>query len=368
MLYEILLQTTSQTSFRGFKQPTIKKLLQTNSKTTMSSNMFAGLAVDAEIDAELSEFVIVDGWKTCEGSRCGVMTPEFCECDGAGFDPAYDAVVEPVAELAPVADPTPVADPAPVAATAAQARRFITLQARNPTLGGILMAEAKKMFPNPEDSKFPTPIRVTFDPRMGYFITAYATTAEAADEMLRKFNTSVQLYVAHRDTYVNVTNVKAETIDGFFREKNYRKVGPFTFNLSETDEGLFIQMNRDKVGMLSYPTAEQEFWSIHHFLTLLNSTSDDVHILNVLRKISPEIDAAMEERKAAFKERNAAFKERKAAFKERNAAFKKQDYGARGAAFSADGQRSRPATLADFFANFEIAPAKGGKKNKNKKN
>ena len=282
--------------------------------------MFAGLAVDAElVDTELVDTELVDA-------------------ELVDADPAADAVVEPVAE------------PTPVAAPAAQVRRSIKLQARNPTLGGVLVASAKKMFPNPEGSTFLSPIRATFDPRVGYFITAYAATAEAADEILRKFNTSVQLYVAHRDTCVNVTNVKAETIDGFFREKNYRKVGPFTFNLVETDEGLIIQMNRDKVGMLFYPTAEQEFWSIHHFLTLLNSTSDDVHILNVLRKISPEIDAAMEERNATFKERNATFKER-------NATFKKQGY-------SADGQRSRPATLADFFANFEIAPAKGGKKNK----
>lgn len=309
----------------------------------MSSNMFAGLAVEEEFDAELSaiaknvELTIDEqGFLCCEGRGCSVMTPVFCECEGACYVGLPDALAVPV-ETEPAA-------PAEPDALSTKVRRFMIFEAYNPAIGGHLMAEARKQFPNPEGSEFQCPFTVTLAPHVGgYIIAAYAATVAAADELLSKFTTSVELYVAHRETYINVTNVKPEILDGFFREKNFRKLGPYTFRLIESEEGVFIQIGREKVGMLAFRQAEQEFWNIYNFLNLLNGTVNDVHILHVLRKISPEIDAAMEDRKAAFN---------------------KQNHGERGTAFSADGHKARPATLADFFAHFEIAPAKGGKKGK----
>ncbi len=310
----------------------------------MSSNMFAGRAVEFENGPEngpenefengpengpenefenglVTELVSIDGFKTCEGRKCGVMTPEFCECDGAGFFP------EPLEEAPP----------------AALVRRDFVLKAINLALGGVLMAKATEMFPNPPGSKFACPFRVANYPHQGYYIiSVFAPTAEAADDMLRQFTTTVKLYVSSKNTYLNVTHVKPETLDNFFREKNFRKLGPYTFNLVETPEGLFIQMNRDAVNILFYPTVEAEFWNI--FQTLMNcfGSGIDIHILNELRKLSPEVDTAV---------------------KERNAAFKQKEPVAR----SADGNLSRPATLGDFFAKLEVAPARGGKK-KGKKN
>ena len=289
------------------------------------SNMFSTLSIEDE------EMKMIDGSLTCEGRTCGVMTPEFCECPEAE---KFRAVQE---------QPSGVQEQP---ANKPMYYRYFDFQAKNLGLGGALRAEAAKMFPNPEGSKHASPFRVSFQPGRGYRITAYATTTEAADEMLRKFNTLVQLYVAPRDTYANVTNVKAETIDNFFGDRDVKFLGPYIFALEETADGLFIKMSRKKVGIPFYPTAEQEFWNIHHFFTLMNQTADDVHVLNVLRKISPEIDASVTERRVTMTKQQ-------------------RENSTDRAAFGADGARaSRPATLADFFANFQISPAKGDKKGK----
>jgi len=283
--------------------------------------MFAGLAVEQdEFDEELSTItkqveltVDEEGFLGCEGRECGVLTPGFCECEGACYVGLPDS-------------PAPVAeDPKAIAPTSATlVRRFMTLHSRNPAAGSHLMAEATKMFPNPEGSEFVCPFKVSYAPHVcGYIIAAYATTMEAADELLQQFLASVEIYVARRETYINVTNVKPEILSGFFREKNYRKLGPYTFNLFENDMGVFIQIGREKVKLLAYSHAEYEFVSIYHFLTLLNSSVGDVHILNVLSQMSPAIDIAVKERKAAFKAKDHAHNNR----------------------------RSRHATLADFFAH-----------------
>ena len=326
----------------------------------MASNMFSSLSIEESVeglDNEMTQLALVDGYRTCEGRSCGVMTPEFCKCPEAEkfravqYETYKQEQPSGVQEQASAVQEQPSGvqeQPSGVReqpANKPKYYRYIDFQAKNPGLGGVLRAEAAKMFPNPEGSKHASPFRVSFQPGRGYRITAYATTTEAADEMLRKFNTLVQLYVAPRDTYANVTNVKAETIDNFFGDRDVKFLGPYIFALEETADGLFIKMSRKKVGIPFYPTAEQEFWNIHHFFTLMNQTSDDVHVLNVLRKISPDIDASVTERRAALKKQHGNNTDR--------------------AAFGADGARaSRPATLADFFANFQIAPAKGDKKGK----
>jgi hypothetical protein len=327
----------------------------------MASNMFSSLSIEDE------EMKMIGGSLTCEGRSCGVMTPEFCECPEAEkfrkeqrerVQEQRERVQEQASAMQEQASavqeqPSGVQEqanavqeqPSGVQEPKKMMYRYIDLQAKNPGLGGALLAEASKMFPNPEGSKHPSPFRVSFQHGLGYRITAYATTTEAADEMLKKFNTSVQLYVAPRDTYANVTNVKAETIDNFFGDRDTKFLGPYIFALEETDDGLFIKMSRKKISMLAFPTAEMEFWNIYHFFTLMNKTTDDVHVLNVLRKISPDIDASVMERRAAMKKQRENSTDR--------------------VAFGADGARaSRPATLADFLSNFQIAPAKGDKKGK----
>ena len=308
------------------------------------SNMFSTLSIEDE------EMKMIDGSLTCEGRTCGVMTPEFCECPEAEKFRAVQYETYKQEQASAVQEqPSGVQEQASAVQDQPAKKlmyRYIDFQAKNPGLGGVLRAEAAKMFPNPEGSKHASPFRVSFQPGRGYRITAYATTTEAADEMLRKFNTLVQLYVAPRDTYANVTNVKAETIDNFFGDRDVKFLGPYIFALEETADGLFIKMSRKKVGIPFYPTAEQEFWNIHHFFTLMNQTTDNVHVLNVLRKISPEIDASVTERRVTMTKQQ-------------------RENSTDRAAFGADGARaSRPATLADFFANFQIAPAKGDKKGK----
>jgi hypothetical protein len=222
--------------------------------------------------------------------------------------------------------------------------RYINFQATNPGLCGVLKSEGNKMFPNPPGSKHASSCRVTFSPGFGYRITMYAETMEKADEMLHQFTTTVKLYVAHKDTYVNLLKVKAETVDNFFGDRDVKFLGDYIFKLEETDDGPFIKMGRKKVSMEEYPVAEMEFWNIHHFFTLLNEATETVHVLNVLRKISPSIDASVTQHRAAMKQ-------------------KRLDNGER-FAIGADGARAgRPVTLADFFDSLQIAsPSNGGKK------
>ena len=305
------------------------------------SNMFSTLSIEDE------EMKKIDGSLTCEGRTCGVMTPEFCECPEAEkFREEQRERVQEQRERVQEQPSGVQEQPSGVQEPKKMMYRYFDFHAKNHGLGGALLAEAAKMFPNPPSAKFASPFRVSFQPGRGYRITAYATTTEAADEMLKKFNTLVQLYVAPRDTYANVTNVKPENIDNFFGDRDVKFLGPYIFALEETADGLFIKMSRKKVGIPFFPTAEQEFWNIHHFFTLMNQTQNDVHVLNVLRKISPEIDASVTERRVTMKQQQ-------------------RENSTDRAAFGADGARaSRPATLADFLSNFQIAPAKGDKKGK----
>jgi hypothetical protein len=217
----------------------------------------------------------------------------------------------------------------------------LPLQSRCTDLGSLvpgiankLRKEAEKLFPNPPGSEFPSKLRISFKEGFGYRATAYAATGEEADSLLKDFLTHAKVYVANYDTYVFVGNALAENIDNFFSQSNTRRLGPYTLTLIERPDGVFIQMTRTAVSLYDFYATQAEFLDIGNFLHLLNDQTSPIHVQNVLRQISPEIDTAIK-------------------------ASRPHRYGVK-----LQSSSPRPVTLSDFFQNLEVSNGKSQSANK----
>jgi hypothetical protein len=245
------------------------------------------------LDTELSDLVSIDGWKTCEGMVCGVMTPEFCKCPDAGPTSIW--------EERPDAGPTSIWEEHPVAKTTRPASVVAELGIFTPGMRKWLRQKADELYANQHDSAFPTPFRITTGLPGCLRLTVYADTVEDAGQLLDDFMMNVKCYVAARETFAFVEHTLAENIDNFFSAGDVRKLGPYTFSLVETTEGLFIQMTRKMVSLKDYQAAFMEFWNIHNFFLWLNTQPGRVHIQNVLRQMSNDINHAIETRNFTLK-------------------------------------------------------------------
>ncbi len=171
----------------------------------------------------------------------------------------------------------------------------VTMSAYNDKLGGAFIAAAKKLLPNPEDSKFKTPVKVKYDPKKKeYKITAFAPSSEEADDILSALRSEVKLFIADKDTEVEVSRSNPESFRRFFNGRDAQKLFPYIFTLDEREEGVFVKIFRQGVSMLEFSDAELEFWGIYDFFNGLNEVKEETNIMAELRELSPAIDATVE--------------------------------------------------------------------------
>ena len=171
----------------------------------------------------------------------------------------------------------------------------VTMSAYNDKLGGAFIAAAKKCFPNPEGAKFNTPVKVKYDPKTKeYKITAYARTPEKAKEIIETLSEAVKLFLADKNTEVEVSRSNPESFRRFFNGRDAQRLFPYIFTLDEREEGVFIKLFRQGVSMQEFSEAELEFWRIYDFFNSLNNEEDEVNIMSHLREFSPAIDATVD--------------------------------------------------------------------------
>jgi len=179
------------------------------------------------------------------------------------------------------------------------------MSAYNDKLGGAFIAAAKELFPNPEGSKFKTPVKVKYNPKTHeYTIIAYGGTVEKAEAILEKLMREVKLFIANKDTEVEVSRSNPVSFGRFFKGRDEQKLFPYIFTLDERDDGVFIKLFRQGVSAFEFSDAELEFWRIFDYFNSLNDVEEEVNIMKMLRELSPTINETVEQFKAQNRTRH----------------------------------------------------------------
>jgi hypothetical protein len=229
-------------------------------------------------------------------------TSDFVVIQMKDVEPMPAVAVEPMPAVAVEPMPAVAVEPDALATARIGNQQSVVAELEyTPGMLKWLRQKAIELYANPPGSAFPTPFRITTGLSGCLRLTVYADTVENAQQLLDDFMVNVKCYVAAHDILVPVGNALYENIDNFLGVGDVRKHGPYKFTLVKTNTGLFIHMTRQMVSLKDYQVAYVEFWNIYNFFIWLNTQTVRVHVQNVLRQLSNDIDHAIQKRNSTLK-------------------------------------------------------------------